>query len=1438
MNKFMKNVGRSGIAMILTLCLVLGFCCTGLVAQNTPEKEEINYVSIGDSMSNGYCFDGYAQSSSDVGYDKNSFRNQEDKIYGKGAYPLQFEDYLTTEKGYDVNHTKLAPSALLAEDLLFLLGGCEKVENYWNGYKDYVGNMTDEELKTLYQKSVTDADIITLGIGNASFGAYMLALVTESIGIMGSNPVDVPVNLEKALAALNEEEKAIVLELYDELMVELAKYIPADLMEEYNVDNVCDIVAYTTASFILSYKESLECIVEMNPDVEIILVGIMNTTYGMTITGEGYGFDSIPVGDMMDGVFGALNAYIAGLPATMQAMGEWQDAKFYYAEQPNPLFISQEFDTLKNANWGLIDCGDAECVNCKEGKPCVNGRLSGTTVRGRNITAYNDMLAGTIGTAVVGTPLPSVTPEIIALFEANEPNGFEAVRNYILTNTSYGEQAADGMAISAAVYLGIEDAVADSCDTLEIPLGGLIKIATDIESAFDGLDASYMWTNKAQMRTILAKHLTSTDELKGMCKIYALFKVGNGMSVHPTPSGHDNIAAAVIEAYENGYTAKDETMANAKEVLEVLLQYAKDHDEEILAFLQDEENQKMILEAIVNAYNWADEEGYVDQLEEALQELTEDAYAAAEKAIQQLIADIEAYLESPEGQALKAEVRAAMEQAIADIKAALEEKAYEELTKALAALEEVLSDPELNAALAEIRANLIELNDGFSVIYDSLDKIGANMETIAQIILGNEEGDINALVAEINAELDIINTQLVLIGEEWKADIENAWNNAVAAVEKAIADLESEIVARYAAALVGEYTLCTDHNYVALGNGTTAAGGYVDAVAAYIDPELKANNLGDKDLEMAGVVDYITDNAADIANATLITYNMDASDFVNTVLQGEANWEKYISDDAMKVAQEIKTMILTELNRDLDADVAVAAAEYERVKAEVLAEIEKVCDPAIFDEAIAYVDQWTYEQFAKALAAAKEVQATVLGKLDSVYNNETLKAADPYLEKLVFAAVTYGVETVYALEGIRAINDDALLVVAGMHNPIQGLEIVINDETIAIGDAFELIIEATNVYYLGYAMISQNAVFVDVSETTINGFEGVTLDLDNFFGMISFIRNLDKRMAVDEAGQAYIAEQITKAIVKAPVHTEEIMPAVDPTCTETGLTEGVKCSKCGEIFVAQETVPALGHSEKILPAVAATCTTPGLTAGKVCTVCDEVLVKQEEIPATGHHYVIKDVNDDDVLDYTCEFCGVEIPVWDNCPYDDIGHGTEKPHWGYHYIRYAYDNDVMVGIGDRKFAPYGSATRAMVVTMLYRIYTGEIDRDYEYKGEIEFTDLPEGKWYTDAMLWATDNDILEGFGDGTCRPNDIITREQLVCFMQRFAAFNGINTASTGNLDAFRDGDKVSSWAKNAMIWAVDIGLIVGRDTGKIDPKYNANRAELAAVFYRLMEEVL
>ncbi len=115
--------------------------------------------------------------------------------------------------------------------------------------------------------------------------------------------------------------------------------------------------------------------------------------------------------------------------------------------------------------------------------------------------------------------------------------------------------------------------------------------------------------------------------------------------------------------------------------------------------------------------------------------------------------------------------------------------------------------------------------------------------------------------------------------------------------------------------------------------------------------------------------------------------------------------------------------------------------------------------------------------------------------------------------------------------------------------------------------------------------------------------------------------------------------------ISALGHTEETIPGKAPTCTEPGLTEGKKCSVCGEILAAQEEIPALGHTEEVIPGKAPTCTEPGLTEGKKCSVCGEILVAQESIPAAGHQWDAGKVTTQPTYEapgvktFTCTVCG-------------------------------------------------------------------------------------------------------------------------------------------------------------------------------------------------------
>ena len=178
------------------------------------------------------------------------------------------------------------------------------------------------------------------------------------------------------------------------------------------------------------------------------------------------------------------------------------------------------------------------------------------------------------------------------------------------------------------------------------------------------------------------------------------------------------------------------------------------------------------------------------------------------------------------------------------------------------------------------------------------------------------------------------------------------------------------------------------------------------------------------------------------------------------------------------------------------------------------------------------------------------------------------------------------------------------------------------------------------------------------------------------------------------------------------------------------------------------------------------------------------------------------------------------------PFTDVSEND----WFYDDVMFVFINELMIGTSDTTFTPYGTTTRAMVATTLWRM-----DGSPEPEGENSFTDVENGKWYTEAITWAHENGITGGYGDNLFGTNDPVTREQLAAFFYRYAEYKGYDTTITDSLNRFIDKDDVSDWAKDAMAWAIGYGLIEGRENNVLDPKDNATRAEFAAMLHRFCE---
>ncbi len=172
-------------------------------------------------------------------------------------------------------------------------------------------------------------------------------------------------------------------------------------------------------------------------------------------------------------------------------------------------------------------------------------------------------------------------------------------------------------------------------------------------------------------------------------------------------------------------------------------------------------------------------------------------------------------------------------------------------------------------------------------------------------------------------------------------------------------------------------------------------------------------------------------------------------------------------------------------------------------------------------------------------------------------------------------------------------------------------------------------------------------------------------------------------------------------------------------------------------------------------------------------------------------------------------------------------------WFYESVMYVVNNGIMNGVDYGVFAPADSTTRAMLVTMLYRM-----EGEPEVTGENIFTDVADGTWYTDAVIWASENGIVDGVADDLFAPTASITREQIATLLYRYAEYKGYDLVEGADITGWADYSAIGDWALEAMSWANAAGLINGRSDTELAPTGTAIRCEVAAILMRFDQGVV
>ena len=326
-----------------------------------------------------------------------------------------------------------------------------------------------------------------------------------------------------------------------------------------------------------------------------------------------------------------------------------------------------------------------------------------------------------------------------------------------------------------------------------------------------------------------------------------------------------------------------------------------------------------------------------------------------------------------------------------------------------------------------------------------------------------------------------------------------------------------------------------------------------------------------------------------------------------------------------------------------------------------------------------------------------------------------------------------------------------------------------------------------------------------------------------------------------DCGARYIAD-----MTAALGHTEEPIPAVAATCTQTGLTEGTKCSVCEEILAEQEEIPALGHTGETIPGRAATCTEPGLTEGAKCTVCEEILAEQEEIPALGHTGETipgraATCTEPGLTEGTkCTVCGETTVVQEEIP--ALGHdfingacsrcdavqesGFEDVPTGAFYfnpVAWALENGITTGATATTFNPNGQCLRAHVVTFLHRA----AQNPEPTSGSNPFTDVKSADFFYKPVLWAVEKGITNGTSATTFGSYDVCNRAAVVTFLWRAAG----SPAPESTVNPFTDVKDTDFFFK-PVLWAVEQGITNGISATEFGPANPCNRAQVVTFLYR------
>lgn len=894
---------RQAVSLVMAFAMTIGMCQPALAA---GAEDTLNYVSIGASQTNGYGMRYYLPKEV---YEVPTSANKDAlNIYGYGsevadAYPNLVKEALEAKTGKATELEQLAISSMRAEEVHILLDNEYYGDAYTNwrfiGGQNWFAKAHKDGLEGLrkdYQEHVANADVISLDIGVNNFGVYAINRITTGGRMYES---DLSKVFDEATLAKYNEIRAKVYEV-------LAEKSGADLADQ--LDFVVETLTYALVGFMNSFDEVVKHIYELNPDAQIVVVGLPNMMQGTVASFKGV---TIPFGEIFGKIIDMANLYTSSLSPYADTY-----AYAYVGEDGTAeTFLTDIAEYTGNPE--DLDDNMKDCFDVYDNNMFIRSRVQ--------FIAYTqgiEYLQYAYGAEKMPTPASATEAEMIKcvnafqVFFEDQKNGFAKFEDqpelkaaleqlytmyqaalaeaYDVVATILQEGAKRNFldldtALDSEVNGKAEDDVMDYIfDSVE---QGITSLLTDSQYAGYELDTE-MFDNNTANATVLAMGVR--------------FDLGNSFFAHPNVDGHKEIAAAIMDAYNNGTLGKDVAKNEIKKALKDIVEYIDENGAELLA----------------EAYQYALEEGYIDELKEAVAELEAEIKAESKEVVAEIKAEI-AELEAELAE-LEAKLEAATDKAEAEIKAKI---------------------AEIEAKIAELEAKIAEIEKKVNEAIEAIQELNKAINNFVAAVEEGIKSGINAAVEEIQKALDAVAEAVKVVNEvvaELNAAIDDLQELAVK-VEEAAKKIEEKVnalIEAYEATFAAELEVDEDLYYI--GFGDTVAS---EEILGWTYVDYIGTELADKALEELGkevTVDYanmaamglsVTDLldglateeiAAEVASADLVTVGFSMKGLIEAAFTTtETDWVQYFGEDGAAYVEKAIADVTEELLAGgLDAQMA------------------------------------------------------------------------------------------------------------------------------------------------------------------------------------------------------------------------------------------------------------------------------------------------------------------------------------------------------------------------------------------------------------------------------------------------------------------------------------------------------------------------------------